>query len=130
MENLELLISSVEADIARKEEDKLTTQTTEAWLLTLRERVEEVEADTEEAFEKRRELVRLIVERINVDRDEDGHTQVQITYRFGPSPRSPRVCTLSSTPCFGITAGDRCNRGGEGSRRLYGFLHPRDRSSS
>jgi hypothetical protein len=46
----ELLISSVEADIPRKEEDKPTAQTTEAWLLTLWERVEEVEGDTEEAF--------------------------------------------------------------------------------
>jgi hypothetical protein len=89
VENLKLLISSVEADIARKEEDKLTAQTTEAWLLTLRERVEEVEGDTEEAFDKRRELVKLLVERINVDRDEDGRTQVQITYRFGPPPEEP-----------------------------------------
>ena len=89
VENLKLLISSVEANIARKKEDKLTAQTTEAWLLTLRERVEQVEGDTEEAFEKRRELVKLLVERINVDRDEDDHTQVQITYRFGPPPEEP-----------------------------------------
>jgi hypothetical protein len=25
----------------------------------------------------------------NVDRDEDDHTQVQITYRFGPPPEEP-----------------------------------------
>ena len=55
-----------------------------AWLLTLRERVEEVEEDTGEALEKRRKLVQLLVEQIKVDRNEDGHTQVQITYRFGP----------------------------------------------
>ena len=42
VENLRLLISSVEAEVARKEEDKLTAQTTEVWLLTLRERVEEL----------------------------------------------------------------------------------------
>jgi hypothetical protein len=89
VENLKLLISSVEADFARKEEDKLTAQTTEAWLLTLRERVEEVEEDTEEALEKRRELVKLLVERINVDPNEDGRTQVRITYRFGPPPEEP-----------------------------------------
>jgi hypothetical protein len=87
--DFELLISSVEADIARKEEDKLTAQTTEAWLLTLRERVEEVEEDTEEALEKRRELVKLLVERTNVDRNEDGRTQLRITYRFGPPPEEP-----------------------------------------
>jgi hypothetical protein len=89
VENLKLLIASVEADIGRKEENKLTAQTTEAWLLTLRERVEEVEEDTGEALEKRRELVKLLVEQIKVDRNEDGHTQVQITYRFGPPPEEP-----------------------------------------
>jgi hypothetical protein len=89
VENLKLLIASVEADIDRKEENKLTPQTTEAWLLTLRERVEEVEEDTGEALEKRRELVKLLVEQIKVNRNEDGHTQVQITYRFGPPPEEP-----------------------------------------
>jgi hypothetical protein len=89
VENLKLLISSVEADIARKEDDKQRAQTTEAWLLTLRERVEEVEGDTEEAFEERRELVKLLVERINAGRDEDGNTRVAITYRFGPPPEEP-----------------------------------------
>jgi hypothetical protein len=86
VENLKLLISSVEADIARKEGNKLRAQTTEAWLLTLWERVEEVEEDNGIALEKRRELVKLLVEQINVDRNEDGRTQVQITYRFGPPP--------------------------------------------
>jgi hypothetical protein len=89
VENLKLLIDSVEADIGRKEENKLTAQTTEAWLLTLRERIEEVEEDTGEALEKRRELVKLLVEQIKVNRNEDGHTQVQITYRFGPLPEEP-----------------------------------------
>ena len=84
VENLRLLISSVEAEVARKEEDKLTAQTTEAWLLTLRERVEELEEDTEDALERHRELVKLLVEQITVDRNEEGHTQARITYRFGP----------------------------------------------
>src|SRR5215217_5537945 len=60
VENLKLLIASVEADIGRKEENKLTAQTTEAWLMTLRERIEEVEEDTGEALEKRRKLVQLL----------------------------------------------------------------------
>ena len=89
VENLKLLIASVEADIGRKVENKLTAQTTEAWLLTLRKRVEEVEEDTGEALEKRRELVKLLVVQIKVNRNEDGHTQVQITYRFGPPPEEP-----------------------------------------
>jgi len=89
VENLKLLISSVEADLAQKEEDKLTAQTTEAWLMTLRERVAEVEADTDEAFQKRRELVRLLVDKITTRRAENGRVEVQITYRFGPPPEEP-----------------------------------------
>lgn len=103
VENLKLLIASVEADIGRKEENKLTAQTTEAWLLTLRERVEEVEEDTGEALEKRRELVKLLVEQIKVDRNEDGHTQVQITYRFGPPPEEPVNVHGVQHSRFGIT---------------------------
>jgi hypothetical protein len=43
-----------------------------------------VEEDTPEAFEKRRRLVKLLVERITAGRDEYGVTQVRKTYRFGP----------------------------------------------
>jgi hypothetical protein len=43
-----------------------------------------VEADTQEAFDKRCELVRLLVERIAVSRTEEGTPKVDITYRFGP----------------------------------------------
>ncbi|HZY57211.1 MAG TPA: hypothetical protein VFE09_05370, partial [Rubrobacteraceae bacterium] len=49
-----------------------------------RENLEEVEADTEAAFAKRRELVKLLVERIVASRDEEGRPKVDITYRFGP----------------------------------------------
>jgi hypothetical protein len=52
--------------------------------MTLAGRLEEVEADTPDAFMKRRELVRLLVTRIVTGRDEDDQIQVQITYRFGP----------------------------------------------
>jgi len=84
VENLKLLISSVEADLARAEEDRKVAASTEAWLTTLRENLQEVEADTQEAFDKRRDLVRLLVERIDVSRTEDGRLRVDITYRFGP----------------------------------------------
>ena len=60
----------------------------EAWLLTLRERVSEVEGDTPEAYRKRRELVKLLVEQITTSRDEDGRTQIEVRYRFGP-PEGP-----------------------------------------
>jgi hypothetical protein len=83
VENLRLLIAAVEADLNQKQQTRLAAKSTEAWLLTLRERVAEVEEDTEEAFEKRRHLVKLLVDRIDVDRDECGDTQVYITYRFG-----------------------------------------------
>ncbi len=57
---------------------------TEVWLMSLRKNLAEVEQDTEEAFENRRELVRLLVEKINVSRDEGGRAKVEVTYRFGP----------------------------------------------
>ena len=57
---------------------------TEAWLMALRKNLSEVEQDTEEAYLKRRELVKLLVEKITVDRDEDVRAKVDITYRFGP----------------------------------------------
>jgi hypothetical protein len=52
---------------------------------TLRERLSDVEEDTEEAFEKRRQLVKLLVAGIIAGKDEDGRPDVRITYRFGPS---------------------------------------------
>ena len=48
------------------------------------ERVAQVEEDTPKAFEKRRRLLKLLVDRIIAGRDEHGVTQVRITYRFGP----------------------------------------------
>jgi hypothetical protein len=62
------------------------SRSTEAWLIALRKNLVEVEQDTEEAFEKRRELVKLLVEKIAVSRAEDGRAKVDITYRFGPPP--------------------------------------------
>jgi uncharacterized membrane protein YqgA involved in biofilm formation/DNA invertase Pin-like site-specific DNA recombinase len=83
-QNLRVLLDSVEAEIAGKDEQRHLAQTTETWLTALRERTAEVEADTEEAYATRRELVRLLVETAVVDRNEEGKTRVQITYRFGP----------------------------------------------
>jgi site-specific DNA recombinase len=84
LDNLKLLLSSVEDELKAQREHVEIAETTEAWLMMLRERVEEVEAATDEAFVNRRELVRLLVERIDVGRDESGKTRVRITYRFGP----------------------------------------------
>ena len=87
-ENLRLLMSSVESDLSRMEEDKLAAMNTEAWLVSLRKNLSEVERETEEAYLHRRELVKLLVEKITADRDEDGRAKVDITYRFGP-PEAP-----------------------------------------
>jgi site-specific DNA recombinase len=82
--NLRLLIEVTEADLSQRRERAELADTTVAWLNLLRERAEEVEEDTPEAFAKRQQLVRLLVEGITLGRDADGETSVEITYRFGP----------------------------------------------
>jgi site-specific DNA recombinase len=84
IETLQLLIDSVESDLAARQQDRLAAQNTEAWLRTLADNLEAVEGDSPEAFERRRELVRWLVEKITAARDENGHTRVEITYRFAP----------------------------------------------
>jgi site-specific DNA recombinase len=83
--NIGLLIESVEANLSEKQQRKELAETTHAWLLTLRQRVAEVEEDTAEAFQVRKQLVRLLVAGIAAGkRDGDGSTEVRITYRFNP----------------------------------------------
>jgi hypothetical protein len=81
--NLRLLIESTETDLSQRRERPELADTTFAWLMTLRERVSEVEEDTPEAFHKRQQLVRLLVERITLNR-VGRDTTVVLTYRFGP----------------------------------------------
>ncbi len=51
--------------------------------MTLRERIHEVEGDSEEAFRARRQLVRLLVDGIVIeDRRKGEGPRVRITYRF------------------------------------------------
>ena len=83
--NLRLLIESVEADLSQRHQNKDLAETTHAWLITLRERISEVEEDTQEAFRVRRQLVKLLVVGITVGpRAEDGKMETRITYRFDP----------------------------------------------
>jgi site-specific DNA recombinase len=97
--NLRLLISSVENDLRNLIETREVAERTADWLLTLRERLSEVEAEIPEAFQKRRELVRLLVERMTIDRDESSHQRVEITYRFGSPPEESLVpSVLNSGP--------------------------------
>ena len=95
VDNLKLLISSVEGDLTLAQEEKALAASTEAWLMSLRENLEEVEGDIEEAFAKRRELVKLLVEKIAASRDEEGRAKVDITYRFGPPVEEPAGSSVS-----------------------------------
>jgi site-specific DNA recombinase len=83
-ENLRLLADSVGADLSQQRESREIAETTHAWLVTLRERLSEVEAETEEAYRARRRLVELFVAGIAVGRKGDGSPKIEITYRFGP----------------------------------------------
>lgn len=84
-DNLRLLIESLEADLSQRREHTELARTTHAWLITLRERIAEVEEDTPEAFKKRKQLVRLLVKGITAgEKREDGRIEIHITYRFDP----------------------------------------------
>ena len=83
--NLRLLVDAAEMDLSQVQESVLAAKTTEAWLTTLRERTAELDEDTVEAFEKRRAITMLLVEKIDLGRDEAGNVRARITYRFGPS---------------------------------------------
>ena len=63
IENLKMLVASVEADLAKKHENKMVAENTEAWLVSLRDNLSEVEQDTEEAFAKNRRLELKLTER-------------------------------------------------------------------
>ncbi len=79
-----MLLTSVEPDLARKQEDALAARSTEAWLMTLRKNLKDIEHDDAESIERRRELLKLLVDKIVVGRTAAGRTKVDITYRFGP----------------------------------------------
>jgi site-specific DNA recombinase len=100
-DNLRLLLTSVEAELSQKREQAELAGTTKAWLYALRERIEEVEEDTPETFTARQRLVKLLVESISADkRPEDGRTEIQITYRFGPPSASEGYSEDSSVASF------------------------------
>jgi hypothetical protein len=85
-----LLLGLVEAELHQKCAHQGLTEAAHAWLVSLRERIAEVEEDTEEAFRARRQLVKLLVQSITVGKKhEDGGIEVRITYRFGPPSPPP-----------------------------------------
>jgi site-specific DNA recombinase len=83
-ETTQLLLGDARSELAAREQDRLAAQGAEEWLLALRDHVEEVEGDTPEAYQKRRQLVKLLVSGITAGWDADGRIDVRITYRFGP----------------------------------------------
>jgi hypothetical protein len=82
------------------EEDRIETRNTGAWFLTLRKNLIEVEQDTDEAFRKRRELVKLLIEKLSAGRGEDGRVRVDISYRFSPPERSSSAAGLDGVRDF------------------------------
>ena len=89
IDNLRVMLASIEVELSERQERTALTDTTHAWLLSLRQRLKEVEEDTPEGFEKRRQLVGLLVESVSLGKSQqEGRAEVQITYRFGPPPAS------------------------------------------
>jgi site-specific DNA recombinase len=89
LDNLRLLLDSVEGELSQKREQAEIADSTEAWLHALQGRVADVEDGTKEAFRTRRQLARLLVAEVTVGKKpEDGRTEVRITYRFGPPAAS------------------------------------------
>ena len=108
LDNLRLLLDSVEGELSQKRERAQIADSTEAWLHALRGRVADVEDDTKEAFRARRQLVRLLVAEVTVGKKpENGETEARITYRFGPPPASG----AAGYPSEGGTFGDDLKNG-------------------
>src|SRR5918998_5729018 len=106
-ENMRLLLESVEAELSEKRAQQGLTEAAHAWLVALRERIAEVEEDTEEAFRARRQLVKLLVQSITVGkRREDGSIEARITSRFGP-PSSPPAEAGGESVVPGLKNGSR-----------------------
>ncbi len=96
-DNLGLLLEAVQDDLARRHQEAEIAASTEAWLVSLRERIHEVEGDSEEAFRARRQIVRLLVEGIIIEDKRSGdEPRVRITYRFDePGERGEELCEVS-----------------------------------
>src|SRR5215211_8904961 len=106
IDNMRVLLASIEVELSERRERTALTDTTHAWLLSLRRRLEEVEDDTPEGFEKRKQLVRLLVESISLGKcQQEGQAEVQVTYSFGPPPASDTESDELSMP--GLKNGSR-----------------------
>jgi hypothetical protein len=97
-----LLLPSVKVLLPRARWSKESiTLSSRRGVYALRERLEEIEEDTDEAFQARQQLVKLLVKAISADKcPEDGRTEIRITYRFGPPPTSKDYPEDSSVASF------------------------------
>jgi hypothetical protein len=101
LDNLRLLLDSVEGGLSQKRERAELADSTEAWLHALRGRMADVEDGTKETFLTRRQLVRLLVAEVTVGKmPENGETEVRITYRFGLPPASGSAGSPSQGACL------------------------------
>lgn len=115
-DNLRLLLESVEADLSQMHEQTELAASAGAWLMGLRERIHEVEGDSEEAFRARRQLVRLLVDSIVIEDKRKGEgPRVRITYRFDEpdgvdSGEGGELCTVSRNSDEFLTAKAKAGR--------------------
>jgi hypothetical protein len=102
LDNLRLLLDSVEGELSHKREQAEIADSTEAWLHALQGRVADVEDDTKESFRARRQLVRLLVAEVTIGKKpENGESKVRIIYRFGLPPASGSASSPSQGGLFG-----------------------------
>ena len=102
LDNLRLLLDSVEGELSQKWEQAELADSTEAWLHALQGRVADVEDGTKESFRARRQLVRFLVAEVTVGKKpENGETEIRITYRFGPPPAPGSAGSPSQGGVFG-----------------------------
>jgi site-specific DNA recombinase len=101
--HLSMLLGAVDSDIAasRMEEDQ--NQKTVDWLATLSAKLEEVEADTKEAFATRRMLTELLLDSITASWEEttDGTSEsplLEIPWNFDPQERDSVANTFVYVP--------------------------------
>jgi septal ring factor EnvC (AmiA/AmiB activator) len=100
-DNLRVMLASVDAELSESRERTALKDTTHAWLLSLGRCLDEIEEATPEGFEKRKQLVGLLVESISLGKSkQEGRAEVQITYRFGPPPDSNAESEGSFMPGF------------------------------
>ncbi len=83
-ENTRLLLENVEVALESGRARRKLADSAAAWPETLRERLSEVEEDTETAYLERRQLVQLLVANITTGRCANDKPHIQVTYRFGP----------------------------------------------